>query len=273
MCCQCTARRTDLTGRCDAAGKLALGSAPPPADAGALAAQVRCLARRPLLEPLVALVVPAACAADAARPAAPAPANAWLANGSGSHGSADMDMDAPAASGSSASAASAGARETARGAPGRGTDSGFVRAVAGQAQGLRGGAPDAAAPVRAGPEAGLAMAGEARALCALLAAVLDAEALQSDALHTLGAQLVGRLWFSHLRVRCRARSQGSWQPSAHVSMRLLYYSQLCLHLPSLCKVPCSQAGRSPIVSHCARYMFFIMRGASCALQIRKRFHI
>ena len=35
------------------------------------------------------------------------------------------------------------------------------------------------------------MAGDARALCALLAAVLDAEALQSDALHTLGAQLVG----------------------------------------------------------------------------------
>lgn len=175
-----------------------------PADGAALAAQVRCLARRPLLEPLVALVLPAACAADAASAAALwAPASQRLSNGAGGHGAADMDTDVPGGAVSMATAVpAADAQEAARGAPSGRMDSESARGAGGAAERQWGGAQGAAAQMGAGPGAGLARAGNARALCALLAAVLDAEALQSDALHTLGAQLVGRLWFSYLRVRC-----------------------------------------------------------------------
>lgn len=211
-----------LTARCDAAGELAASSLP--ADAGALGAQVRCLARRPLLEPLVALVLPVACAADAARAAASrAPASQRLPNGIGGHGAADMDTDVAGAGSMARAAPAAHAWEAATSAPCGSASSEFAPGAGCAAEGHRGGAQGAAAETEAGPGAGPAVAEDARALCALLAAVLDAEALhaealQSDALHTLGAQLVGRLWFSYLRVRCCGETARPWQPSVHASI-------------------------------------------------------
>lgn len=180
------------------------GPQPPPA---ALAAQVRCLAHPALLAPLVALVLPAASAVEAAhlggRSSSPEAAGSGRAF-AGGHGAADMmEMEGPASSSAvgtpggfvdmqdRGSTRAGGA--SAAGAPAGGDDDARMRGPSGAAGSA--GRPEQAAPV------GLGVGQGARALCALLAAVLEAEALQSDALHTLGPQLVGRLWFSYLRVR------------------------------------------------------------------------
>jgi len=182
------------TGR--AAGELPWegGAAPPPA----IALQVRRLAHKALLTPLVALVLPAASAEDAAAPppcggrSGAQPGGAGRPPCGGPGDAADMDVEASPSSAGDSRSASAGLGGFFR----WGVLNGHAPRAAGGAAGGAGRGPGGAAGEGpADPRAG------ARALCALLGALLDDVALQADALHALCAELVARLWFSYMRAR------------------------------------------------------------------------